>query len=791
MQHETTQSRTFGAQHYMDIGCMRRVGEVPCQNREAASGWCKTFLLFVILGLCIGQSETIAAMSANEPPTYEEIAQSCKRQGEQISSCLLNGRLYLGLSSQLTDRPILITQYPVEYFVSYPLFAYLMVEEHEVIMVAKGRIESTTGFDIDEFGPVRDDWFWEEGESVVARFEKILSTSSDEVFFVDVADWVVDYFLQRPASRRTTRPSNGFVSDTMSFSDRVSIEVSLSQPIANSNQEALIKRVLAFVVLPQEVMAGRTYDVRMAFRHDQIKGDIEWPGKANIVRFRLEKADDQGVLSNPKKPILVYLDPRIPDEFKESARQGVLAWNRAFEAAGFADAIQVAEAPRDVNWRLFRVGNTVLTWHPQPKARIRYRDRVGGGSGSMMFDPRSGEILVAEALIRHPDTLLRDWWYTRCSAFDHRVRGLTLPTDVMRELVEQLVSHEFGHSLGLMDGHFGQHVYTIDQIRNPSWLARMGYTPSIMNYSRCNYVAQPEDKVDFRLLRQSLGPADIHQIQWGYSVFDEDDESQRLSEIVGQSATSPWLQYVPTRGSLSVGPQVYPEVVGSRDVVQASVLGLRNLERIAIRFESHISTNDNAVVEISHLYGKLIERRQSLVGHAITLIGGYLVVYEEERTVFQAIDKAEQREALRFLISELITLPEYLFVPTVNRVELPGVPEQRVYNSQLTLLRHLLSWERLSRVPMCQEKIRRNETLCFEFLVDEVLDALFSKDSGRVSPTTQRQKEYFRELQALAIQVLSEYADSEHAGQHLSAAKRSELRVALSGRGLLEQPSIH
>ena len=83
------------------------------------------------------------------------------------------------------------------------------------------------------------------------------------------------------------------------------------------------------------------------------------------------------------------------------------------------------------------------------------------------------------------------------------------------------------------------------------------------------------------------------------------------------------------------------------------------------------------------------------------------------------------------------------------------------------------------------------ETLCFEFLVDEVLDALFSKDSGRVSPTTQRQKEYFRELQALAIQVLSEYADSEHAGQHLSAAKRSELRVALSGRGLLEQPSIH
>ena len=744
-----------------------------------------------IVAIAFGYFETAIASGAEE--FRFDDADNCSGQNGAIVACVVDKRLLLALDREAIDRPILITQYPVEYLVAYPLVASPRVEDNDLVLVTGDRIDSVSGFDIDRIGPIQTGRSWEKGEGTLGRFPLIARSVDGDDLVVDFSDWAVEFFMRRPVQGGLGAAASGFVSGVMSFEDRIAIEVSTTHKVENTSQSITAKRILSVTLLPQRIMSAREFDPRMGFSHDEVVGAVEWPNRANILRYRLEKARPDRLLSRPIQPIEVFLDPRTPQPYRESIESGILAWNSALEGAGFVDAITLADTPEGVNWSLFRVGHTVLTWIPQPNSRIKYRDRAGGGTGLWLFDPRSGEILASEVTIRHPEILLRDRYYTRCSAADHRIRSLRLPDELMADLVEVLVSHEFGHALGLVDGHYGKHAYTVNQLRDPEWLAHMQFTPSVMNYSRCNYVAQPNDGLDVELLHGGLGPADRQQIKWGYSAFGSDRTSTRVGQLVDEAQSSPWLRFFPTRGSLAVGPQVFSEVIGSRDVVEASKLGLQNLRHIVMNFDEHIQDPEIPREEILHLYGKLIERRQVMVAHAIQMIGGYLISYEGKNTVFDKIPSDQQLDALEFVIGEIVELPDYLLVERIERLEIPSSTRTRLLESQRALLRLLLSQERLGRIDSCTTNWRQTTkatTFCFESFVSSVVTNLFSESGLTNHGRTKLQQDSILELQDLAVKVLSDYVNSEADRKRpLCVRKRQAIQAALSESGLLKQRS--
>jgi len=113
--------------------------------------------------------------------------------------------------------------------------------------------------------------------------------------------------------------------------------------------------------------------------------------------------------------------------------------------------------------------------------------------------------------------LAKDWYFIQAGPLDPRAQKLPLPDDLMSDLIEYVVAHEVGHTLGFQHNMKSSSTYTLAQIRDPEWVKKMGHTPSIMDYSRFNYVAQPEDKIAVKDLIPKIGPYDIWATKWGYA----------------------------------------------------------------------------------------------------------------------------------------------------------------------------------------------------------------------------------------------------------------------------------
>lgn len=472
----------------------------------------------------------------------------------------------------------------------------------------------------------------------------------------------------------------------------------------------------AICLLPEEPMARRREDWRVGyfstpatiFNDNQQKVEHA----RYITRWRLVPSDTaaymRGELTEPVKPIKFYIGGAVPEHLHPYIIQGILDWNKAFEKAGFKNAVQAIIPHDTLDVDGDDMHYSVLTYAASEKANAM---------GPSTIDPRTGEIIEADIIWWHNvQSLISEWIIVQTGAVDARARSLELPLDLIGDAVRFVACHEVGHSLGLRHNMMASAAYPTDSLRSASFTSRMGGTSaSIMDYARFNYVAQPGDGV--KVMSPNIGPYDFMAIEWGYRWYPAGtDEERVLSEFLAKHQGKEY-RYSETQPQRSaVDPRALSEDLGD-DPVKSARLGIENLKRIMPNLVEWTRNNKlgQNYDEAANLYAAIIYQWNLYHYHVMANIGGVYMnrptldwLEDPEKQAYAFVEKERQREALKFLLDEVLCFPEWLFGSNFSTQIFPlrktplGTTEQEpamlLKNQQNYILWDLLANERLVRM---------------------------------------------------------------------------------------------
>lgn len=503
--------------------------------------------------------------------------------------------------------------------------------------------------------------------------------SSEVVFEVtplinSVAPKGKDFSLTKAADEKST-----WFSDLKAFSDNASVKVHSNVDFTKTFLmlkgkvgSGSMAYTVSFMLLPENPMPARVQDSRIgvfpvgpgegSVKYNLTSAEDGFKGYVLASRWRLELSDttawQKGQKVTVKNPIVWYVDNSFPEAWKAPIKTGVLAWNRAFEAIGLKDVMQVRDFPTAEEDPQFDPDNLKYSC-------IRYvPDATMNAMGPSWVDPVTGEILNASVLVYNDVIkLINNWRFVQTAQVDEKVRAVKMPQDIIDESMVYVISHEIGHTLGLMHNMGASSAYPTDSLRDAAFTAKHGTTPSIMDYARFNYVAQPGDK-GVRLVPPTLGVYDEYAIKWLYTPVpgakDIWEEAEIAGKIIEAKAGDPLYRYGAQQMATSAAygsydPSARTEDLGD-DPIKSSDYGIRNLKYILPRMNEWIGADDEDFTHRGDLYTQLTNQYYRYIGNVMAQVGGiYLNNVKDGSAVKPSVPVARkvQRASLKWVVAQL------------------------------------------------------------------------------------------------------------------------------------------
>ncbi len=526
---------------------------------------------------------------------------------------------------------------------------------------------------------------------------------------------------------------------------------------SNRNTNSLsIEMNQSLVLLPKEPMMARLHDRRVGFfsvaQIDYGADEQKATRKQYITRWRLEPKDpaafSRGELVEPIKQIVYYIDPATPIKWRPYLKQGVEDWNVAFEEAGFKNAITAKDPPtpeEDPDWSPEDVRYSVIRYTANP---------IQNAQGPHVHDPRSGEIIESDIIWYHNVmNLLRNWFFIQTSAVNPDARKVKFDDEVMGRLIRFVSAHEVGHTLGFPHNMGSSVAYPVDSLRSKTFTERMGTAPSIMDYARFNYVAQPGDDA---ALFPDIGTYDKWVTRWGYRPIvdanNADEEKATLDQWIKSHEGDP-LYWYGRQTFNPIDPRAQTEDLGD-DAMKASSYGIANLKRIIPNLVSWTSEQGKNYDDLNELYNNVLFQWNRYNGHVRNNIGGIYEThktYDQDGSVYEPVPESKQREAMAWLQKETFSTPQWMInTDVLRRIEGAGAVE-RVRNFQVNTLNQLLSASRLQRL-IEGEAILGNSTYTPLEMLRELRAGIFSElRRGQTIDTYRRnlQRAYIERMEFL------------------------------------------
>lgn len=537
-----------------------------------------------------------------------------------------------------------------------------------------------------------------------------------------------------------------------------------NSPSASADGSITVLMSNSMILLPETPMMRRLHDRRVGWF---ARGTTDYGLDAQqsktvryLDRWRLEVKDEdvekfkRGELVVPKKQIVYYIDRATPKKWVQAIKDGIEDWQVAFEAAGFKEAIIAKEAPspeEDPDWSPEDVRYSVVRYLASP---------IPNANGPHVSDPRSGEILESDINWYHNVmTLLRRWFFVQTAAINPKAQSPEFDDEVMSRLIRFVSSHEVGHTLGLPHNFASSVAYPVDSLRSAEFTQRMGTAPSIMDYARFNYIAQPGD--EGVALMPNIGIYDKYSIEWGYRpILDADspeDELPTLRKWIDDKKGDPLYRYGRQGNSNDYTAQ--SEDLGD-DAMKASTYGINNLKTITENLRKWTYVEGSDYTELEEMYGEVQSQFNRYMGHVSRYVGGVKEDYksvDQEGVVYTHAPKEKQKEAVAFLNKQLFSTPEWMLDKEIlDRLQDYGAVEN-MRSMQARYISSLLEWRKLGRV-IENEALNGDDAYGILELFSDVRKGVWSELSAGKTIDT-----YRRNLQRAHIEKLEELMTEEMA----------------------------